>query len=177
MKSLVRWQPIQELTSLQRQMNHLFDSFFGRTQWPPFEENLRAWEFGPAADVYEDDQKLTFKVEAPGIDEKNVKVEVENNVLTVRGERKLEKDIKEENFRRKERHYGAFSRSFTLPTTVDPDKIEANYTHGVLTIDMPKRAKAKAKQIKVNVPKTLKAAYSGREAETALPFLPPSAEL
>ena len=79
-------------------------------------------------------------------------------MLTVRGERKLEKDIKEENFRRKERHYGAFSRSFTLPTSADPDKIEANYTHGVLTIDMPKRAEAKAKQIKVNVPKTLKAA-------------------
>jgi HSP20 family protein len=159
MKSLVRWQPFQELTSLQRQMNHLFDSFFGRTPWPPLEENLSAWEFGPLGDVYEDDdQRLTFKVEVPGIDEKDVKVEVENNVLTVRGERKLEKEIKEENFRRKERHYGAFSRSFTLPTSVDPDKIEANYTHGVLTIEMPKRAEAKAKQIKVNVPKTLKAA-------------------
>ncbi len=158
MKSLVRWQPFQELTSLQRQMNHLFDSFFGRTSWTPFEENLSAWEFGPPADVYEDDKRLTFKVEVPGIDEKDVKVEVENNVLTVRGERKLEKDIKEENFRRKERHYGAFSRSFTLPTSVDPEKIEANYNHGVLTIDMPKRAEAKAKQIKVSAPKTLKAA-------------------
>ena len=97
-------------------------------------------------------------MELPGIDERDIKVEVENNVLTVRGERKLEKDIKEENFRRKERHYGAFSRSFTLPTSVDPDKIEANYTHGVLSIDMPKRAEAKARQIRVNVPKTLKAA-------------------
>ena len=97
-------------------------------------------------------------MEVPGIDEKDVKVEVENNVLTVRGERKLEKDILGENFRRKERHYGAFSRSFTFPTSVDPDKIEANYMHGVLTIDMPKRAEAKARQIKVNVPKTLKAA-------------------
>jgi HSP20 family protein len=105
----------------------------------------------------EDDQKLTFKVEVPGIDEKDIKVEIENNVLTVRGERKLEKDIKEENFRRKERHYGAFSRSFTLPTTVDPDKIEANYTNRVLTIQMPKRAEAKAKQIKVSVGKALKA--------------------
>ncbi len=124
----------------------------------PVEENLSTREFGPPADVYEDDQRLAFKVEVPGIDEKDARVEVENNVLTVRGERKLEKDIKEENFRRKERHYGAFSRSFTLPTSVDPDKIEANYTHGVLTIEMPKRAEAKAKQIKVNVPKTLKSA-------------------
>jgi HSP20 family protein len=157
MKSLVRWQPFQELTSLQHQMNRLVDNFFGRSPWAPFEEGLTPWEFGPAADIYEDDQKLTFKVEVPGIDEKDIKVEIENNVLTVRGERKLEKDIKEENFRRKERHYGAFSRSFTLPTTVDPDKIEANYTNRVLTIQMPKRAEAKAKQIKVSVGKALKA--------------------
>ncbi len=80
--------------------------------------------------------KTDPKVEVPGIDEKDVKVEVENNILTVRGERKLEKDIKGGNFRRKERHYGAFSRSFTLPTILDPDKIEGNYAPAVLTIDM-----------------------------------------
>lgn len=158
MKSLARWQPFQEFTSLQRQMNRLFDNFFGRTPLMPFEENLSGWEFGPPVDIYEDDQELTFKVEVPGIDEKDVKVEIENSVLTVRGERKLAKDIKEENFRRMERHYGAFSRSFTLPNTVDPEKIEANYTHGVLTIQMPKLAGARPKQIKVNVPMALKAA-------------------
>ena len=158
MKSLVRWQPFQEITSLQRQMNNLFESFFGRTPWMRSEESLGALEFGPPTDVYEDDQRLTFTVEVPGIDEKDVKIEVDNNVLTVRGERTLEKDIKEENFRRKERHSGAFSRSFTLPPSVDPDRIEANYTNGVLRIDVPKRAESKAKQIKVNVPKTLKAA-------------------
>lgn len=158
MKSLARWQPFQEFTSLQRQMNRLFENFFGKTTSMPFEENLSAWEFGPPVDIYEDDQNLTFKVEVPGIDEKDIKVEVENNVLTVRGERKLEKDIKEENFRRMERHYGAFSRSFTLLSTVNPERIEANYTHGVLAIQMPKIAGAKPKQIKVNVPKGLKAA-------------------
>ncbi len=158
MKSLARWQPFQEFTSLQRQMNRLFGNFFGRTQLMPFEENPSGWEFGPPVDIYEDDKKLIFKVEVPGIDEKDVKVEIESNVLTVRGERKLAKDIKEENFRRMERHYGAFSRSFTLPNTVDPEKIEANYTHGVLTIQMPKLAGARPKQIKVNVPKALKAA-------------------
>lgn len=159
MKSLVRWQPFQEFTSLQRQMNSVFDHFFGRaTSWMPFEENLSDWEVGPPVDIYEDDQKLTFKVEVPGIDEKDVRVEIADNVLRVRGERELEKDIKEENFRRIERRYGAFSRSFTLPTTVDPDKIDANYAHGVLTIQLPKRAGAKTKQIKVNVTKTLKAA-------------------
>jgi HSP20 family protein len=158
MKSLVRWQPFQEFTALQRQMNRLFDNVFSRTPLMPFDENLAGWEFGPPVDIYEDDQKLTFKVEVPGIDEKDIKVEIENKVLTVRGERKLEKDIKEENFRRMERHYGAFSRSFTLPSTVDPEKIEANYTHGVLAVQMPKVAGAKPKQIKVNVPKALKAA-------------------
>jgi HSP20 family protein len=158
MKSLVRWQPFQELTSLQRQMNHLFESFGGRTSLTPFEEDLSAWEFGPPVDIIEDDQKLMFKVEVPGIEEKDIKVEVENNVLTVRGERKLEKDIKEENFRRMERHYGAFTRSFTLPSSVDAEKIEANFTNGLLAIQMPKRAEAKPKQIKVNVAKTLKAA-------------------
>jgi HSP20 family protein len=159
MTSLVRWQPFQELNSLQRQMNRMVDNFFGRTtSLMPFEESLSGWEFGPPVDIYEDDQRMTFKVEVPGIDEKDIKVEIENNVLTVHGERKLEKDVKEENFRRMERHYGAFSRSFTLPSTVDPEKIEANYAHGVLAIQMPKRAEAKAKQIKVNVPKSLKAA-------------------
>jgi len=159
MKSLVRWQPLQEFNSLQRQMNRVFDNVFGRTtSLAPFEENLSSWEFGPPVDIYEDDEKLTFKVEVPGIDEKDIKVEVADNVLTVHGERKLEKDIKEENFRRIERHYGAFSRSFTLPSTVDAEKIEANYTHGVLAIQMPKRAEARPKQIKVNVTKALKAA-------------------
>jgi len=159
MKSLSRWQPFQEFNSFQKQMNRIFDNFLGRTTSPmPLEENLSDWEFGPPVDIYEDDQKLTFKVEVPGIDEKDIKVEVENNMLTVHGERKLEKDIKEENFRRMERHYGAFSRSFTLPSTVDPEKIEANYTHGVLAIQMHKRAGAKPKHIKVNVPKAPKAA-------------------
>jgi len=158
MRSLVRWQPFQELNSLQKQMNRVFDDLFGRTPLLPGEDNLSSWEFGPPVDIYEDDQKLIFKVEVPGIDEKDIKVEIENNVLKVHGERKLEKDVKEENFRRMERHYGAFSRSFTLPSTVDPEKVEANYANGVLAIQMPKRAEARPKQIKVNVGKMLKAA-------------------
>jgi HSP20 family protein len=158
MKSLERWQPFRELNSLQRQMNRMFDNFFGRTPLMPFEESSSAWEFGPPVDIYDDDKKLTFKVEMPGIDEKDIKVEIDNNVLTVRGERRFENDFKEENFRRMERHYGAVSRSFTLPSAADPEKIEADYAQGVLTIQMPKRAEARPKQIKVNVTKALKAA-------------------
>ncbi|MFY9908420.1 MAG: Hsp20/alpha crystallin family protein [Candidatus Sulfotelmatobacter sp.] len=158
MKALMRREPFRELTSLRRQMNSLFENFFDKTPLTLFDENLGPWEYGPPVDIYEDGQKLTFKVEVPGIDEKDVKVEIENDMLTVRGERRLEKDIKEENFHRMERHYGAFSRSFTLPSTVDPDKIDANYAHGVLTIQLAKRAEARPKQIKVNVTKALKAA-------------------
>ena len=157
MKSLAQRQPFQERNSLQQEMNRLFDSFFGKRPMA-FEEDLTDWGFGPPVDVYEDDETLRFLIEIPGIDEKDIRVEVENNVLTVRGERKLEKDVNEKNFRRMERHYGMFSRSFTLPHTVDSDKIEANYAHGVLTLQMAKRAGAKPKQIKVNVIKALKAA-------------------
>jgi HSP20 family protein len=139
-------------------MNRVFDNFFARTPLKQFYEKFGDWEFGPPADIYEDDQTLTFKVEMPGIDEKDIKVEIENNVLTVRGERKLEKDVKEENFRRMERQCGAFSRSFKLSSAVDVEKIEASYVHGVLAIQMPKRAEARPKQIRVNVTKRLKAA-------------------
>jgi len=116
------------------------------------------WNLVPLVDIYEDDQKLTFKVEVPGIDEKDIKVKVENNVVTVHGERKLEKDIKEENFRRMERHYDAFSRSFTLPSSVDPKKIEADYANGCWQFRCPSALEPRPKQINVNVPKTLKAA-------------------
>lgn len=159
MGSLIRWQPFHELTSIQERMNRLFEDFFGRTPLAlGTEEPLGTWGFAPPADIYEDAHKLVFKVEIPGIEEKDLRVEIEGNMLTVSGERKSEQEVKEEHFRRKERHYGAFSRSFTLPNTVDPSKIEANYVNGVLAIELPKRAEAKPKQIKINVTKTLKAA-------------------
>ena len=157
MQSFIRWQPFHELTSIQDRMNRLFDEFFGRSG-PLAIETEESWGFAPPVDIYEDAHKLTFKVEIPGMEEKDLKVEIEDNTLMLSGERKVEKEIKEEHFRRKERHYGAFSRSFTLPTSVDAEKIEANYVNGVLTIELPKRAEAKPKQIKVNVAKTLKAA-------------------
>ena len=157
MESLVRWQPFRELTSIQDRMNRVFDEFFGRRA-PFAAETEESWGFAPAVDIYEDAHKLTFKVEIPGMEEKDLKVEIEDNTLTVRGERKMEKEVKEEHFRRRERHYGAFSRSFTLPASVDAEKIEANYVNGVLTVELPKRAEAKPKQVKVNVAKTLKAA-------------------
>ena len=101
--------------------------------------------------MYEDEHNVTLKIEVPGIDEKDVDVRIENNVLTVHGERKFEKEEKEENFRRVERQYGSFTRSFTLPNTVDPEKVRANYDKGILKIQLAKKAEAKPKQIKVSV--------------------------
>jgi HSP20 family protein len=105
--------------------------------------------FAPAVDVYEDEHNLILKLEVPGVNEEDLNVSVENNTLTVSGERKLEKEEKEENFHRIERRYGAFTRTFRLPNTVDPEKVEAGYDKGVLKVTLAKRAEAKPKQIKI----------------------------
>jgi len=112
---------------------------------------LSTSQFAPPVDVYEDEHNVVLKVEVPGIDEKDIDVRVENNVLTVHGERKVEKEEKEENFRRIERQYGSFTRTFTLPSTVDAERIQADYDKGILKIVLPKKAEAKPKSIKVNV--------------------------
>ena len=110
-----------------------------------------AGAFVPPVDIYEDEHSVQLKLEVPGTEEKDLDVKVENNTLTVAGERKFEKEEKEENFRRVERRYGSFTRSFTLPSTVSTEDINASYDNGVLTIKLAKRAEAKPKQIKVSV--------------------------
>ena len=101
--------------------------------------------------MYEDEHNVTLKIEVPGIDEKDIDVQIENNTLTVHGERKFEKEEKEENFRRVERQYGSFTRVFTLPNTVDAEQVQAHYDRGILKIQLGKKAEAKPKQIKINV--------------------------
>jgi HSP20 family protein len=145
MTILTRWDPFREFTTLQDRMNRLFHDSFSEGR----DESLTTSNFAPAVDVYEDEHNVTLKIEVPGIDEKDIDVRVENNILTVHGERKFEKEEKEENYRRIERQYGSFTRSFTLPSTVDADGVTANYEKGVLKIALAK--KAKPKQIKVNV--------------------------
>src|SRR5207302_10235282 len=146
MTVLTRWDPFREFSTLQDRMNRLFrDSYSDR------EEALTTSTFAPPVDVYEDEHNVTLKIEVPGIDEKDLDVRVENNTLTVHGERKFEKEEKEENFRRIERQYGSFTRSFTLPNTVDTESIHANYDKGILKVRLAKKAEAKPKQIKVNV--------------------------
>src|SRR5437588_6066144 len=128
-------------------MNRLFRDSFAEGG----EDALTTTSFAPAVDVYEDEHNVTLKIEVPGIDEKDIDVRIENNTLAVHGERKFEKEEKEENFRRVERQYGSFTRSFTLPNSVDPGQVSAHYDKGVLRINLAKKAEAKPKQIKVNV--------------------------
>jgi HSP20 family protein len=148
MTVLTRWEPVRELASLQERMNRLFnDSFSGVTN----QESLAAGSFVPPVDVYEDEHGIQLKMEVPGVDEKDIDIRLENNLLTVKGERKLEKETKEENYHRIERSYGSFTRSFSLPNTVNTEDVKASYAKGVLTIGLGKRAEAKPKQIKVHV--------------------------
>jgi HSP20 family protein len=148
MTVLTRFEPFREFATLQDRMNRLFrESYNDAGQ----DESLTTSRFAPAVDVYEDEHQVTLKIEVPGIDEKDIDVRVENNTLTVQGERKIEKEEKEENYRRVERQYGSFTRTFTLPQTVDAEQVSANYDKGVLKITLPKKAEAKPKQIKVNI--------------------------
>jgi HSP20 family protein len=151
MTLLTRWEPLREFSTMQdriNRMNRLFRESYA-AEGP--DEALTTTSFAPPVDIYEDEHTVTLKMEVPGIDEKDIDVRIENNTLTVHGERKFEKEEKEENFRRIERQYGSFTRSFTLPSSVDPGQVSADYEKGVLKINLAKKAEAKPKTIKINV--------------------------
>src|SRR5579864_3240208 len=163
MTLMTRYDPFREFSTMQDRMNRLFRESYS-PEGP--EEALTTTSFAPPVDIYEDEHNITLKVEVPGIEEKDIDVRIENNTLTVHGERKIEKEEKEENFRRVERQYGSFTRSFTLPSSVDPEQVTADYDKGVLKIWLAKKTEAKPKQIKVNVgsEKTLEAKTQGKAA-------------
>ena len=166
MTVLTRWEPFRDFSTMQDRMNRMNRLF--RESYSPEgpEEALTTTGFAPLVDIYEDEHNITLKIEVPGIDEKDIDVRIEGNTLTVHGERKIEKEEKEENFRRIERQYGAFTRSFTLPSSVDPGQVSARCDKGVLKINLPKKAEAKPTQIKVNVgaEKILETIASGKAA-------------
>ncbi len=143
--AITRWDPFREVSVLQNRLNSLFRDF-NEGDGP-----LTTASFVPAVDIYEDAQKVVLKLEVPGIEEKDLDIRVENHTLTVKGERKFEKEEKEENFHRIERRYGSFFRAFTLPTTVDTENVKASYSAGVLKLELNKKAEAQPKQIKINV--------------------------
>jgi len=148
MANLTRWDPLSELSSWQDRFNQFFNQSIngpGRGS----EKSLFAANFIPPVDVYEDDQNITLQAEIPGAKEEDIDVRLENNVLTITGERKLENEDKKENFHRIERQYGRFVRSFTLPSTVDPENVNAEFNNGVLKVTIRKKEEAKPKQIKI----------------------------
>jgi len=141
--AIVRWDPFREIENLPGRMGRLFEEALGREATDGF--------WAPAVDIREDEHNLLVKAELPDMEEKDIEVKVENNVLTLRGEKKLEREEKKENYYLIESRNGSFSRSFTLPGTVDQDQITAKYEKGVLRITLPKKAEAKAKSVKINI--------------------------
>ena len=151
MPALTRWEPFRDLMTLQDRLNRMFNEPFGSFGPITSQEALTGGAFVPPVDVYEDEHSIRLKMEVPGIDEKDIDIRLENSMLTVRGERKLESETKQENYHRIERSYGSFTRSFSLPSSVNPEDVKAGYNKGVLNITLGKRAEARPKQIKVDV--------------------------
>jgi HSP20 family protein len=147
MSTVTRWEPYRGLSTLHEQVNRLFNDSVLRSH--PEESAATAW--APAADIYETPNELVVKADLPDVDEKDIDVHVENNVLTIRGERKFDKTVSEDNYLRVERTFGAFSRSFSLPNTVNTEAIHTGYKNGVLTVTLPKREESKPRQVKVAV--------------------------
>jgi len=142
-----RWDPFKDLNVLQDRMNRLFEDAAGRG-WRGHEAtSTTTWS--PVVDIFETANEIFVKAEIPGVDKKDVSLHLENNVLTLKGERRFEKETKEENYHRIERAYGAFSRAFAIPVTVDDDNIRAEYRDGILTIALPKKQQVRPKQIQI----------------------------
>jgi len=148
MSSLIRWEPFRDFVTLSDRMNRLFGEM--GHGWAA-EEGLTAGVWNPPVDVYETGDNIVLKADLPDVNKDEVDISVHGNVLTIRGERKRAQEVKEKDFYRMERSYGTFTRSFTLPGTVDPEKIDAGFTGGVLTVTLPKREESKPKQIHVKV--------------------------
>jgi HSP20 family protein len=145
--AVVRWEPFRELMTLQDRMNRLFHETRTRND----EDWALGGSWAPAVDIFEKDGNIVLKAELPGLDPKDVDIRVENNVLTLRGERRFENEVQQEAYHRVERSYGSFSRSFTLPSVVDTGNIKAEYKDGVLRVTLPKREEAKPRQIQIDV--------------------------
>lgn len=148
--AIVRWlDPFRDLTSIQERMNQIFEDALARTRGR--DEGLRTGMWTPAVDIYEKNDAVVVKAELPGVERDQISVEVKDGILTLRGERKFERDVKEESYHRIERSYGTFLRSFSLPVSVDQEKVKAKFKDGVLEVELPKKEQAKPKQITVDV--------------------------
>jgi HSP20 family protein len=145
--AIVKYNPFRDLRAMQEQMNRLLDMAWNREVG----EELREGIWQPPVDIYEDESSVVIKAEVPGVDQKEIDIRIEDNTLTIRGERKHSQEVKKENYHRVERYYGTFQRSFSLPHTINQEKVKASCDQGVLTITLPKREEKKPKQINVEV--------------------------
>ena len=144
--AVIQWDPFRDLNTLQDRMNRLFEE--ANRGWKSDEgPGTTAWS--PAVDIFETEDEIIVKAEVPGMGRKDIDLSLENNVLTLKGDRRFQKETKEENYHRIERSYGSFTRSFSIPAMVNEDKIRADYNDGVLSISLPKKERAQAKQIKI----------------------------
>jgi HSP20 family protein len=149
--AIIRWDPFRDLVTLRERMNRLFeDAFTSRGE----EKDLVASNWSPSVDIYETENEIILTAEVPGVDEKNIEIKLEDNTLSLKGERNFEKETKEENYHRIERAYGSFYRSFTLPGNIDQDNIKAENENGILRITMPKKSELKPKKVKILKPKS-----------------------
>jgi len=146
--AIMKWSPVRDLVNLQDEMNRLFNDFFQRK---PERKELAEREWSPDVDLSETDNAYIVNAEVPGMDKKDIKITFHNNVLTIKGEKKQEKETKEHNYHQIERVYGSFQRSFTLPSEVVVDKIEASCKNGILKIEIPKSPDAKSKEVAISV--------------------------
>lgn len=144
--AIIRWDPFRDLITIREKMNHLFEeAVISRGE----EKDLVSSSWTPTVDIFETENELVLSAEVPGINEKDIEIKIEDNTLTLRGERKFEKETKEENYHRIERAYGSFLRSFSLPLYINQDNIKAEHLNGVLKIIMPKKPELKPRKVKI----------------------------
>ena len=146
--NLVKWTPWREMATMRNRVGRLFEDPFFLTGW--FDDGLALTDWNPVADIYDNEDTIVIKAELPGIDKKDISIDLKDGVLTLEGERSYDNEVKEENYHRKERAYGKFHRSFRLPENVDVDNIKADYKDGILKIDIPKPEEVKPKTVTVH---------------------------
>lgn len=147
--TIVRWDPLRNVSTLQDRINRLFDDAFPTSKFLEDDISFSTWK--PVVDIFDTNGSIVIHAELPGLKKEDVEVDVKGNLLTLRGERKLNTEIKEDRYYRRERNHGTFHRAFTLPSEIEPDKITAKFKDGILEIEIPKPDTEKPKQISVNV--------------------------
>ena len=147
--TIVRWDPFRNMSTLQDRINRIFEEASSRSQ--DYDVEVSKCDWRPLVDIYDTEKSIMINAELPGLSKEDITLDVKENILTLKGERKFDSEVKDESYYRRERFFGAFERAFTLPSTIDPEKITANFNNGILQIEIPKPEEKKPKQISINV--------------------------